>query len=133
LVLNFNNVLSVLTKYWKLLSSKFGVVPHIIRGRFMDDQNFKNLPAKNSVFIKFLNIRVIFLYSANFFLFFFYNFYKEKMFTIKIEDGREAPLMPSIYIRRLSVCLFVTDKRQNGWIDWAQIFCGTSHNPREGL
>ena len=33
----------------------------------------------------------------------------------------------------LSVCLFVSNKRQNGWTDRAQIFCGTSCDPREGL
>ena len=33
----------------------------------------------------------------------------------------------------LSVCLFVSNKRQNGWTDKAQIFCGTSRDPREGL
>ena len=33
----------------------------------------------------------------------------------------------------LSVCLFVSNKRQNGWTDRAQIFCGTSRDPREGL
>ncbi len=32
------------------------------------------------------------------------------------------------------VCLFdVSNKRQNGWTDRAQIFCGTSHDHREGL
>ena len=41
----------------------------------------------------------------------------------------------SIYINLacLSVCLFVSNKRQNGWTDRAQIFCGTSRDPREGL
>ena len=38
-----------------------------------------------------------------------------------------------IYILCLSVCLYVSYKRQNGWIDRAQILCGTSHDPREGL
>ena len=33
----------------------------------------------------------------------------------------------------MSVCLFVSNKRQNGWTDRAQIFCGTSRDPREGL
>ena len=33
----------------------------------------------------------------------------------------------------LFVCLFVSNKRQNGWTDWAQIFCGTSRDHREGL
>ena len=33
----------------------------------------------------------------------------------------------------LGVCLFVSNKRQNGWTDRAQIFCGTSKDPREGL
>jgi len=31
------------------------------------------------------------------------------------------------------VCLFVSNKRQNGWTDRAQIFCGTSRDHREGL
>ena len=33
----------------------------------------------------------------------------------------------------MSVCLFVSNKRQIGWTDRAQIFCGTSKDPREGL
>ena len=33
----------------------------------------------------------------------------------------------------VSVCLFVSNKRQNGWTDRGQIFCGTSRDPREGL
>ena len=31
------------------------------------------------------------------------------------------------------VCLFVSNKRQNGWTDRAQIFCGTSRDHREDL
>ena len=36
--------------------------------------------------------------------------YKEKMFTIEIEDGRKAPYKPSLYINLacLSVCLSVS-------------------------
>ena len=30
-------------------------------------------------------------------------------------------------------CPFVSNKRQNGLTDRAQISCGTSHDPREGL
>ena len=33
----------------------------------------------------------------------------------------------------VSVCLFVSNKRQNGWTDRAQIFCWTSRDHREGL
>ena len=33
----------------------------------------------------------------------------------------------------MSVCLFVSNKRQNGWTNRGQIFCGTSRNPREDL
>ena len=33
----------------------------------------------------------------------------------------------------LSVCLFVSNKRQNGGTDRAQILCGAPRNPREGL
>ena len=36
----------------------------------------------------------------NTFLFLFYNVFKEKMFTIQIEDGREAPLKSSIILRK---------------------------------
>ena len=33
----------------------------------------------------------------------------------------------------MSVCLFVSNKRQNGWTDQTQILFGTSRDPREGL
>ncbi len=40
----------------------------------------------------------------------------------------------SKYKFSLSVCLlFVSNKRQNGWTDQAQILYGTSRGPREGL
>ena len=35
----------------------------------------------------------------------------------------------SVYKFRLSVCLFVSNKRQNGWTDRAQILCGISQAP----
>ena len=31
------------------------------------------------------------------------------------------------------LCLSVSDKRLNGWTNWAQNLCETLHNPREGL
>ena len=33
----------------------------------------------------------------------------------------------------LSGCLFVSNQRQNGWTDRAQILFGTLRDPREGL
>ena len=33
----------------------------------------------------------------------------------------------------LFVCLFVSNKRQNGWTDRAKFFCGTSRDHRKGL
>ena len=39
----------------------------------------------------------------------------------------------SIYKFGLSVCLFVSNKRQNGWTDRAHIFCRISRDPKEGL
>ena len=42
-------------------------------------------------------------------------------------------MFPKIYIYTLLVCLFVSTKRQNGLTDEAQILCGTSREPREGL
>ena len=38
-----------------------------------------------------------------------------------------------IYFACLSVCPFVSNKRQNDWIDRAKILCGTSNDLREGL
>ena len=35
-----------------------------------------------------------------------------------------------IYFAYLGACLFVYNKRQNGWTDWSQILCDTSHDPR---
>ena len=38
--------------------------------------------------------------------------------------------MFSIYILCLSVCLFVSRKRQNDWTDRAKILCGISRGPQ---
>ena len=38
-----------------------------------------------------------------------------------------------IFTLCLFVCLYISNQRQNGWTDQAQIFCGTSCDPREGL
>ena len=49
---------------------------------------------QNSIFIKFfkiLKIHETFCLNPRTFFVLFYNVHKENMFTIKIEDGREAP------------------------------------------
>ena len=51
----------------------------------------------------------------------------------QINSFRIKFCIPSIFKFGLSVCLFVSNKRQNGRTDRAQIFCGTSREPREGL
>ena len=38
-----------------------------------------------------------------------------------------------MYFSCLGVCRFVSNKRQNGIADRAQILCVTSHDPMEGL
>ena len=38
-----------------------------------------------------------------------------------------------MYFACLGVCRFVSNKRQNGIADRAQILCVTSHDPMEGL
>ena len=38
-----------------------------------------------------------------------------------------------IIVYTMLVCLFVSNKRQNGYTDRAQILCGTSRDSREGL
>ena len=55
----------------------------------------------------------------------FYNVYQEKMFNWN--------RLKSLVIYMYFACLFVSDKRENGWTDRAQILCGTSHDPRKGL
>ena len=55
----------------------------------MDDRNFKNVPLTKLYFKNFK--------SSIFCLFLFYNVYKEKIFTIEIEDGREASCKPTIW------------------------------------
>ena len=38
-----------------------------------------------------------------------------------------------LWLKFFFICLFVSNKRQNGWTDRVQIFCVTSRNPRESL
>ena len=57
----------------------------------MDDRIFKNLHLTILEFENFENPRY-FLYKIREFLFYFKSVYKEKMFTIEIEDRHEAKL-----------------------------------------
>ena len=60
---------------------------------------------QNSIFIKFLKILKIYeIFCENPRIIFvlFYDVHKENMFTIKLEDGREAPSKASIFIFCLS-------------------------------
>ena len=52
--------------------------------------------------------------------------------NIKISN---EPNVSYLYINLacLFVCPFVSNKRQNRWTDRAQILCGISRDPREGL
>ena len=54
---------------------------------------------QNSIFIKFLKIlkiHEIFCENPRIIFVLFYDVHKENMFTINLEDGREAPSMASI-------------------------------------
>ena len=67
---------------------------------------------QNSIVIKFfkiLEIREFFCENPRIIFVLFYDVHKENMFTINLEDGREAPSNASLYINLacLSVCLFV--------------------------
>ena len=46
---------------------------------------------QNSIFIKFLKIHEIFCENPRIIFVLFYDVHKESMFTINLEDGREAP------------------------------------------
>ena len=61
----------------------------------MDDQHFKNQPPTKLDFENFENPK----YFQKTAKFLFCNVYRKKMFTIRIEDGREAPCNPSFYIK----------------------------------
>jgi len=71
----------------------------------MNDWNFKYLSLhQNSIVIKFLKIlkiREIFCENPRIIFVLFYDVHKENMFTINLEDGREAPSKasnPLIYL-----------------------------------
>ena len=54
-----------------------------------------------------------------------------KIFSfLKTKTRKKTPLH---YIYTLLVCLFVSNKRENGWTDRTQSLCGTSHDPRQDL
>ena len=66
---------------------------------------------QNSIFIKFLKIlkiHEIFCENLRIIFVLFYDVHKENMFTINLEDGREAPYKACIYtlLVFLGVCLF---------------------------
>jgi len=63
------------------------------------------------------------------------DFRNKSMLELVPNRGINPSVGASIYKFGLSVsvCLFVSNKRQNGWTDRAQIFCGTSPDHREGL
>ena len=77
---------------------------------------------QNSIVIKFLKIlkiHEIFCENPQIIFVLFYDVHKENIFTINLEDGREAPSKASIYILCLSaLCMFVrpfvSNKRING-------------------
>ena len=60
-------------------------------GMFIDDRIFKKKFKENLIFKNFENPPLFCKIREIFCLFLFYNVHKESMFTIEIEDGREAP------------------------------------------
>ena len=63
--------------------------------------------------------------------------YKGKGSEGVLEIWNDIPLYLYLYFACPGVCLFfclyLSNKSQNGWTDRAQIFCGTSRDPKEGL
>jgi len=58
---------------------------------------------QNSIFIKFLKIHEFFCENPRFIFVLFYDVHKETMFTINLEDGREAPYKASLDKKNLSL------------------------------
>ena len=73
-------------------------------------EGLKNLPLTKFDFWKFRKSTKFFLKICEIFCFLFYNVYKEKMFTIKVEDGREVPCKLSIHYLRISWTKFALKK-----------------------
>ena len=77
----------------------FFVGPRVM-GWFENNINFKNLPLTKFDFWKlWKSTKLFFIKSGkSFVVFLFYNVYKEKMFTIEMEDGREAKRSSSLVL-----------------------------------
>jgi len=79
---------------------------------------------QNSISIKFfksLKIHEIFCENPRIIFVLFYDVHKENMFTINLEDGREAPSKASI-----SIFVHYNNSWPNGWTFLADIF-GVAH------
>ena len=64
---------------------------------------------QNSIFIKFLKIlkiHEIFCENPRIIFVLYYDVHKENMFTINLEDGREAPYKASLYINLACLSVF---------------------------
>ena len=66
--------------------------PPVTLGKVYEWSNFQKYASNKIQFLTILKIHEFFFLIWEFFiLFLFYNVYKEKMFTIEIDDRREAP------------------------------------------
>ena len=100
--------------------------------RFKDDWIFNNLPLAKFDFWKFWKSTTFLFLNSRFFCFCLTMFTKRICYNWNRRWVRSA-LKPSSYILCLGRWVSVYNKRGNGWTDQVQIFCGTSHDPREGL
>ena len=87
--------------------------------------------------------------NTNYFLFLFCRFVVKQFMSLLMNQSNRQSVTKLIFnffynivanrlclyinLACLGVCLFVSNKRQNGWTGEAQIFCGISRDPREGL
>ena len=89
-------------------------------------------PSQHFMQEKHSNLKIVFSHASGGFL-------RDESFIINflitkhmLYSRRFSPMNLYLYITCLGVCFFVSNKRQNGLTDPAQIFCGTSHDPGEG-
>ena len=91
--------------------------------------NFQKFAFIKVLFLEILKIHEFFLWNPrNFYLFLFYNVYKEKMFTIEIEYGCEAPWKPSICIYLYLFIYLLAIAGQTAGPNWLNFFEGTRGN-----
>jgi len=116
--------LLVLAKFpWPLKNCFVSLYKYFIRNYCSYKSWNKTFPIFYFLFLFLYHSRIVFIN---------YKYIISFLYFEKKNQIRNKPKIIFV-IYTFLVCPFVTNKRQNGWTDRAQILCRTSRDPREGL